>query len=155
MKAKKGFTLVEILIVVVILGILAAIVIPQFTDAATQANESRLKSDLQMLRSQIQLYKVQHSDALPGSDSSGDFVTAMTSYTDVQGAVQAAPAPGLYGKYMEALPTNPFNGLNTVTEGATDSGAAGDTGWFFNTTTGQVRPDDTKTSPDGVAHIAL
>ncbi|MHC4292957.1 MAG: type IV pilin protein, partial [Planctomycetota bacterium] len=55
MKAKKGFTLVEILIVVVILGILAAIVIPQFTDASTEAKISSLRSDLQMMRSQIEL----------------------------------------------------------------------------------------------------
>jgi len=58
MKAKSGFTLVEILIVVVILGILAAIVIPQFTDASTEAKESALKSDLQTMRSQIELYKI-------------------------------------------------------------------------------------------------
>ncbi|MHC4286068.1 MAG: type IV pilin protein [Planctomycetota bacterium] len=42
MKAEKGFTLVEILIVVVILGILAAIVIPQFTSASVDAKESLL-----------------------------------------------------------------------------------------------------------------
>ncbi len=62
MKAESGFTLVEILIVVVILGILAAIVIPQFTDASTQAKESALASDLQMMRSQLELYKIQHND---------------------------------------------------------------------------------------------
>ena len=66
MKAKSGFTLVEILIVVVILGILAAIVIPQFTEASTEAKESRLVSDLQTMRSQIELYKIQHNDELPG-----------------------------------------------------------------------------------------
>ena len=65
MKAKRGFTLVEILIVVVILGILAAIVIPQFTEASTEAKVSRLASDLQTMRSQIELYKVQHSDTPP------------------------------------------------------------------------------------------
>ncbi|MEE9370683.1 MAG: prepilin-type N-terminal cleavage/methylation domain-containing protein, partial [Sedimentisphaerales bacterium] len=62
MKAESGFTLVEILIVVVILGILAAIVIPQFTDASTQAKESALASDIQMMRSQLELYKIQHND---------------------------------------------------------------------------------------------
>ena len=66
MKAKSGFTLVEILIVVVILGILAAIVIPQFTSASTEAKESSLVSNLQTIRSQIELYKIQHNDILPG-----------------------------------------------------------------------------------------
>jgi prepilin-type N-terminal cleavage/methylation domain-containing protein len=61
MQAKRGFTLVEILIVVVILGILAAIVIPQFTQASTEAKSNSLASDLQSLRSQIELYKVQHN----------------------------------------------------------------------------------------------
>ena len=46
-RARHGFTLIEILIVVVILGILAAIVIPQFTDAAEEASRSNLQSQLQ------------------------------------------------------------------------------------------------------------
>jgi len=67
MKAQKGFTLVEILIVVVILGILAAIVIPQFTEASTEAKTSSLCTDLQTVRSQIELYKIQHNDKLPAA----------------------------------------------------------------------------------------
>src|SRR5207253_9686180 len=62
---KSGFTLVEILIVVIILGILAAIVIPQFTNASTDAKKSNMASQLQTLRSQIQLYKLQHNDTAP------------------------------------------------------------------------------------------
>ena len=58
-RIKKAFTLVEILIVVVILGILAAIVIPRFSDASHQARESALKDNVRFLRSQIQLYKAQ------------------------------------------------------------------------------------------------
>ena len=64
-KRNRGFTLVEILIVVVILGILAAIVIPQFSQASSDANLSSLKSNLQTIRSQIELFKIQHLDVPP------------------------------------------------------------------------------------------
>ena len=60
---KRGFTLIEILIVVVILGILAAIIIPQFTDAAQDAGASSARSQLQTMRSQIELYRVQNNGA--------------------------------------------------------------------------------------------
>ena len=56
----RAFTLIEILIVVVILGILAAIVIPQFTDASDDAMRASVRSQLQTLRSQIELYNVQN-----------------------------------------------------------------------------------------------
>src|SRR3989454_8098683 len=68
---KSGFTLVEILIVVIILGILAAIVIPQFTNASSDARNSSLASLLQTIRSQVQLYKLQHGDALPNIVGAG------------------------------------------------------------------------------------
>ena len=159
MKAKKsGFTLVEILIVVVILGILAAIVIPQFTEASTEAKESSLVSDLQTVRSQIELYKIQHNDDLPGQGTgSTDFETDMTTYTEVDGtpANPQAPGDGVYGPYMQKTPTNPFNDDGTVTEAAIDPGTAGDKGWFFNTATGAFRPDDTLSTPGGTAHIDL
>ncbi|MFQ6036674.1 MAG: type II secretion system protein, partial [Sedimentisphaerales bacterium] len=83
MKAKSGFTLVEILIVVVILGILAAIVIPQFTEASTEAKLNSLMSDLQTFRSQIELYKVQHNDNPP---TAANFVAQMTETSDISGA---------------------------------------------------------------------
>jgi type II secretory pathway pseudopilin PulG len=66
---------------VVILGILAAIVIPQFTEASTEAKTSALLSDLQGVRSQIELYKIQHNDIMPGD-------------TDLDGVVDDA---GEYG----------------------------------------------------------
>lgn len=64
-RRRSGFTLIEILIVVVILGILAAIVIPQFTDAAQDAGASSARSQLQSLRSQIELHRVQSSGIAP------------------------------------------------------------------------------------------
>ena len=143
MQAKRGFTLVEILIVVVILGILAAIVIPQFTQASTEAKTNSLASDLQTLRSQIELYKVQHNDAAPALAT---FEDQMTLTTDAGGVVNTSATPkvraGVYnfGPYLERVPANPFNGLNTL-------GAAGtvdnSVGWGYDPTTGEIRAADT------------
>ena len=167
MRAKSGFTLVEILIVVVILGILAAIVIPQFTEASTEAKESRLVSDLQMMRSQIELYKIQHNDRLPGSEtvlgpngSTGNatFVQCMTDYTDQWGDTAAAPGPGIYGPYMQKLPTNPFNApvpLNTVGfNAAVAAGAPGSDGfgWNLDPATGLFQADDAQLCNDDVTY---
>jgi general secretion pathway protein G len=70
-QVKRAFTLIEILIVVVILGILAAIVIPQFTDASQQAQNSSVRSQLQTLRGQIELYRVKNGGADPALDTVG------------------------------------------------------------------------------------
>src|ERR1700734_950359 len=93
--SRKGFTLVEILIVVIILGILAAIVIPQFTNASQNARISSLQSTLQTLRSQVELYKLQHGDALP------DLETDWTPFTTV-----TTWGGNNFGPYMQAVPTN-------------------------------------------------
>src|SRR5258706_12448837 len=108
---KSGFTLVEILIVVIILGILAAIVIPQFTNASTDARKASLVSQLQTLRSQIQLFKLQHNDVLP--DPVANQWKQMMSKTNLQGTVDTT-ATGLFGRYLESIPVNPLNGNKNV-----------------------------------------
>jgi len=140
MKAKAGFTLVEILIVVVILGILAAIVIPQFTNASTEAKVSSLVSDLQTMRSQIELYKIQHNEQLPGSGGA-TFEQCMLGQTDVQGNVWAAGAGTAYGPYLQKIPTNPFNTLNTIRIDGAAPGA-NTHGWRYDSTTGAFNADD-------------
>ena len=143
MKAKSGFTLVEILIVVVILGILAAIVIPQFTDASTEAKESNLLSDLQTMRSQIELYKIQHNGALPGTQEL-NFTQAMTKKTNARGTTNPARGRVKYGRYMRGIPANPWNDKNTVSEADTTPGAPDNSsGWFYNTSNGDIRSNDT------------
>src|ERR1043166_3369897 len=106
---KGGFTLVEILIVVIILGILAAIVIPQFTNASQDARKSSLTSQLQTIRSQVELYKLQHLDKTPtGLSTAGDIADTvawaeMTVKTD---ADQTVNVNGAFGPYLQAAPIN-------------------------------------------------
>ncbi|MHC4738535.1 MAG: type II secretion system protein [Planctomycetota bacterium] len=158
MKTQSGFTLVEILIVVVILGILAAIVIPQFTGASTEAKESSLVSDLQTIRSQIELFKIQHNDILPGEILNADgsitpataitFVRAMCLKSDQYGNEGTTAGVHRFGPYMKKIPVNPFSNsaAETVAGMSEDGGsvavggtklATGDStsGWYFVCTT--------------------
>lgn len=123
MRKHKGFTLVEILIVVVILGILAAIVIPQFSQASTEARINSLASNLQTVRSQLSLYRIQHNDQWPTSDA---IVAQMTGRTLQNGTADAA---GAFGPYLQSIPSNPFTGGNTI-------GTATTADWVYDAATG-------------------
>ena len=121
-RSSRGFTLVEILIVVIILGILAAIVIPQFTNASSDARTSSVRSTLQTLRSQIELFKIQHGDVPPVGTG---LIAVMTGKTN-PGDVGAVSTTGTLGPYLQSFPINPLNGSSVV--GAT---AAAGTGWVY------------------------
>src|SRR5689334_20986294 len=81
----SGFTMIEVLIVVVVVGILAAVVVPRFSNASVQAKENTLKTDLRYLRTQIVVYKAQHNDIAPG-------------YPD--GDLAALPTAGAFAQQM-------------------------------------------------------
>jgi len=143
---KGGFTLVEILIVVIILGILAAIVIPQFTSASQDARKNSLTSQLQTLRSQIELYKLQHLDQLPttlvGASPSWIQFTEKTNDQGTTGTGTAFP----FGPYLQADPKNPLNGGSAVLTTAVDlapGAASGGTatnqvGFVVNSVNGKI-----------------
>jgi general secretion pathway protein G len=117
-RSRKGFTLVEILIVVIILGILAAIVIPQFTNASQDARRSALASTVQSVRSQVELYKLQHGDTLPDLVTNWNPFTATTTYSGVT-----------FGPYMQNAPENQLMANSAVVKNGT-SVSAGDTQGF-------------------------
>jgi general secretion pathway protein G len=132
----RAFTLVELLIVVVILGILAAVVVPQFTDASSDAKLSALQTNLQTIRSQIQLYKLQHNETWPALAT---FTAQMTLASKADGTTAAPGTAGFpYGPYLlGSIPNNPYTSTNTVGDGAADSSA-----WYYDEDTGTFRAND-------------
>ncbi len=142
-----GFTLVELLIVVIILGVLAAIVIPQFRSSADETKESTLLSNLHPLRAAIELYFLQHDSTYPGTlngNSTWDnFVTQMTTQTDEDGS------PGTrYGPYLRrSIPRNPINNLNTGIVGSIPGAPDDTSGWYYDPVTGELRANSSGTGP--------
>jgi general secretion pathway protein G len=135
---KSGFTLDEILIVVIILGILAAIVIPQFTNASQDARKSNMASQVQTLKSQIELFKLQHHDKAPDISANWD---VFTKCTDDVSNISNAANPVLpdttvpFGPYMQAEPSNP---LTNSSAGAALGSPDGSHGWTYDATTGVI-----------------
>lgn len=68
LKDEKGFTLIELMVVVVIIGILAAIAVPAFSDASDKAKVSKAKADLRTIESALEIYYAEHGE-YPDADS--------------------------------------------------------------------------------------
>lgn len=135
-RVRRAFTLIEVLIVVIVLGILAAVVIPQYTDASTDAKTSSLRTNLATIRTQLQLYKLQHNDTWPLLTT---FTNQMTLSSKADGTTAAIGTSGYtYGPYLLTIPNNPFTSTNTVSAGAADSSA-----WYYDQATGVFRANDT------------
>jgi general secretion pathway protein G len=169
-----GFTLVEILIVVVILSILAMIAVPRFMQASTDARESSLKSDLQTIRAQLDVYRVQHGERYPqaivGNDSTL-VIAQLTSSTDSGGNTQPKTSSKhltpvddgvltpinayTLGPYLKQFPANPFVSGSAASsiEFGTQDPAPGDgtTGWYLNTQTGKFSCNDSQA--DNPSHV--
>jgi general secretion pathway protein G len=142
---KSGFTLVEILIVVIILGILAAIVIPQFTNASEDARKNSLTSQLQTIRSQLELAKLQHRDAVSPNLIAGT-ATAWDELTVKTNDDYSTTGTPEFGPYMNAAPANPLNGntkVESIASGAEPTfggtgGADATVGWVYHVPTGKI-----------------
>lgn len=151
---QAGFTLVELLIVVIILGILAAVVIPQFNSAANESKEAAIASNLATVRQAVEMYKVQHDDAFPPAATGAAFVDQLVESTDIDGDTTGST----YGPYIRnGMPNNPDNGLNTVDVTADMSAYTADdsTGWVYDTVTGEFKANSTATGPSGTAYFDL
>jgi len=143
---RTGFTLIEVLIVVVIMAVLAATVIPQFSASTKDAKDSTLKFNLQTLQSQVAMYAVQHTGALPGV--SNNTIPNLTGATNNLGVLSSTGAPDPthpFGPYVAAIPNNPYNNLSTVkgiSTGVAPTSGDNTTGWMYDTTNGNFFPNN-------------
>jgi type II secretion system protein G len=138
----KGFTLVEILIVVVILGILAAIVVPQFTNAANDARQGNVETQTSTLQNQLELFAAQNNGSYP--------TVAALSGNPTSGGTDGW-GPLIDGNFIKEAPANPFAPAAnrfTITASTAATSAAADTeanagdgtqGWYYNPATGNIR----------------
>ncbi len=110
--ARRGFTLIEILIVVVILGILAGIVITKYVDVRLDTDDAVIRAQLRTLRSQIELYRAK---------TGGDPKLVAKQWDEL-----------LKGNYIHSIPVNPLNNLSNV-KGAPQPG----TGWVWRPVPGR------------------
>jgi len=141
-RRRNAFTLIEVLIVVIIMAVLAATIIPQFTTSTKDAKQSSVKFNMHTLRSQIELYKAQHEGNFPAL--SNNTLPTLTSRTDSKGNIGTDAASYPYGPYIDQIPANPNNNLATVKASSGTPTAADNTvGWLYDASSGGIWPADT------------
>lgn len=101
---RAGFTLVEILIVVVILGILAAIVIPSFASATDDTRKSAFVKDLRTFEQALVLYEMDH-DAFPPDGGSGTVPAGLEPYVKVGKWEAGTPIGGVWDNETDDVVT--------------------------------------------------
>lgn len=154
MMLRKSFSLVELVIVVVIIGVIAAIAVPRISTSYGRTAENALASDLVTMRKAIDMYAAEHNHALPGSQADGSggaansaaaFISQLTKYSTPDGTVAASrDVQHQYGPYLRKIPVLPVGKNQQSTGIAIDTTSsppvvtAGTEGWVYNPTTGEI-----------------
>lgn len=165
LRKRRGFTLVELLVVAVVLAIFAAVVVPEFAGVTDESKVAALKSDLAVLRKAIDLYYQQHGHYPGGAPSypercngipAGSFATREEQNFNFQLTLFSSPAgevcfrkTGSYtlGPYINTtlIPQNPVTGSRVVrvtTLGTLQPSTGSDNGgWLFDSISGRLIAD--------------
>ncbi|MCK4628632.1 MAG: type II secretion system protein [Sedimentisphaerales bacterium] len=165
---QKAFSLVELVIVIIILGVIAAIAIPRISSGSKNAGDAALRANLATLRNAIDWYYGEHSMVFPGAKADGlanaaesyeALVNQLTMYSKADGSCSADKNSAFpFGPYLRnGFPKltvgvnagkNTVNIVNQVTP-LTSTSADGN-GWVYSVATGQIIANADQTGNDGV-----
>jgi general secretion pathway protein G len=140
-----GFTLIEVLIVVVIMATLAGTIIPAYLTSADDAKTSSLKHNLHVIEAQLEIYRAQHLNHYPTIQNNA--LPQLTSSTNAAGEI-GQPGPNYpFGPYIMEAPMNPFDGSKMVfpvaVSGQKPTGVIGTLGgWQYDPVTGAFWPNN-------------
>lgn len=159
-----GFSVAEIGIVVIILGLLVLLVVPRLSRAAGADREQSLRDRLQVLRTQILAYQAHHGGVAPGYPGGNTammptheaFAAQMTRYTNHAGDTSDTPSDEFrFGPYLRSVPENSLansNHIRFMNPVELVPVASGDQGWVYQPVTGTIAANWPGTDIHGVKY---
>jgi general secretion pathway protein G len=137
-RSRRGFTLIEVLMVVSVLAIIAGIVVPQVTTVMDDAKNAALLKDLREFTFAIERYRMDHNGGAPDLIQNSTLVQLL-QMTDADGNVGSGPEYS-YGPYLLTVPRNALNGVTRVfrINSAPPSNLTSRVGWVYHPASGQI-----------------
>jgi prepilin-type N-terminal cleavage/methylation domain-containing protein len=135
---RRGFTLIEVLMVVTCLAIIAGVVVPQVATVIDDAKNSALLKDLREFTFAIERYRMDHNGGTPDVIQN-DVLVQLLQHTDTDGNVGSG-AQYPYGPYLLTVPKNALNGVQRVfrINTAPPSNLSSRVGWVYHPDSGQI-----------------
>lgn len=155
-RARRGFSLIELVIVVLIIGTLATIAVPRLLTASDRSQEAAKAADVATLQRAIDMYIAEHGERCPAMDASGtvstdaaDFGNRLVGRTRLTGQIDSS---GTFGPYLRDVPVNPRNGKATIRINGAAAGA-NTHGWRYDSGGRSILADDSSAKIVGVDEI--
>lgn len=137
-RAARGFTLIEVLMVVAALAIIAGVVVPQVNSVVDDARNAAVLKDLREFTFAIERYRIDHNGGTPDKIQN-DMLIQLLSTSDADGNVGVGPQYP-YGPYLTTVPVNALNGVKRVfrVNSAPPASLSNRVGWVYHPASGQI-----------------